>query len=65
MIYKRHPFNYNKEFIKTGRRIRVSRPVEEVERVLDRCLVVDVGRRADISEVIGLARHLGRMNAEK
>lgn len=56
LVYKRHPFNYDMDMFRRGQRIRISSPIQEVEGILRKCLVVSVEDRASAEELLGVMK---------
>lgn len=58
MVYGGHPFNYEDERCRQGKRIPPEVPIREVDIILDRCLMYNVQDRADIKELKRLSCYL-------
>jgi serine/threonine protein kinase len=55
LAYKKHPFGYDFELFRKNQRINLDNPIPAIERIIDRCLVMDSKDRADISELVKMA----------
>jgi serine/threonine protein kinase len=55
LAYKKHPFGYDFELFRKGRRIKLDNPIHAIEKIINRCLVMDSRDRADISELVDMA----------